>query len=160
MNNRLPEWLTEWRWDRWTVEQSLAVLAALGILIAIVSLVLWWRGRRRQVLDGLELNGFRTTHPCFYEVMLWLGRHGRAEALLRREDVRSAWKDLRRWQSRTVRSKKGGALSGVLETNDRLRVEAAVVRILRAVVMDEELARELPQETLGEIDLYLDRLTA
>ncbi|GAB4229944.1 MAG: hypothetical protein Kow00109_01490 [Acidobacteriota bacterium] len=160
MKSLLPEWLGEWNWERWSVEQSLVALAALGVLVAIVFLVLWWRGRRRRVLEGLKLSDFRGTHPCFYDVMVWLGRHGRAEAFLRREEVRSAWRDLQRWQSRAARAKKGGALSGVLEGNERLRAEAAVVRILRAVVMDEELARELPRETLGEIDLYLDRLTA
>ncbi len=152
--------LRDWRWDRWDVRQVVVSLIVLGILLALVLLALRLRARRLSSVEGVRLEPLHSTHPCFYQVMLALARSGDVKDLLERKDVQSAWKVVQRSQDRQTKAKPRTTGSILLNGGDRSdRLEAAILTILRAVVMDEKLARRLSPSVVAELDSYLEHLT-
>ncbi|MEJ2077659.1 MAG: hypothetical protein P8020_20205 [Acidobacteriota bacterium] len=146
-----------------TQDQAVLILIVLGaVLLAVIAWLLLRRRRPRSVDLGIDLDLCRQQNPCLFKVVMAVSEQGLADQLRERGDVRAALKLLAtRDAERRARQKDRRSsmldLPGQQADNRR---DAAVMTILRAVYMDEVLCRALPSDVVGEVDSYLDSLTA
>lgn len=146
-----------------TADQTVLMLIVVGaILLAIIAWLLL-RRRRPRVDLGIDLDVYRKRNPCFFKVLSAVRDQGLVEQLKERGDVRAALK-LLATRDAERRSREKDRRSSLLDLPGQpehaRRQEAAVLTILRAVYMDEVLCHALPAEVVGEVDRYLDSLTA
>jgi hypothetical protein len=144
-------------------DQTLLLLIVVGAVVLALVAWLLLRGRRRPKADlGIDLDTYRNQNPCFFKVVQAVSDQGLVDQLKERGDVRAALKllatrDAERRSRQKDRRSSMLDLPGQQEDNRR---EAAVMTILRAVYMDEVICHALPSDVVGEVDRYLDSLTA
>ncbi len=146
-----------------TADQTVLMLIVVGAILLAVIAWLLLRRRRPRVDLGIDLDVYRKRNPCFFKVLSAVQEQGLVEQLKERGDVRAA---LRLLATRDAerRSREKDRRSTLFDLpgqpEQARRQDAAVMTILRAVYMDEVLCHALPSEVVGEVDRYLDSLTA
>lgn len=140
-----------------------ALLILIVIVAALLALVAWLLLRRRHPRAdlGIDLEAYRNQNPCFFKVIMAVSEQGLVDELKERGDVRAALTLLANRaaerRSRT-RDRRSSLLDLPSQTDNRQ--DAAMMTIMRAVYMDEVLCHALPLDVVGEVDRYLDSLTA
>lgn len=143
-------------------DQALLILIVVGaVLLAVIAWFLLRRRRPKADL-GIDLDAYRNQNPCFFKVVMAVSEQGLVDQLKERGDVRAALK-LLATRDAERRSRQKDRRSSMLDLPGQQgdnRREAAVMTILRAVYMDEVICHALPSDVVGEVDRYLDSLTA
>lgn len=140
----------------------LILIVFAAVLLALIAWLLLRRRRPRAEL-GIDLDAYRKQNPCFFKVITAVREQGLVDQLKERGDVRAALK-LLATRDAERRSRQKDRRSSLLDLPGQpaktRHQDAAVMTILRAVYMDEVLCHALPSEVVGEVDRYLDSLTA
>jgi LPXTG-motif cell wall-anchored protein len=142
-------------------QATLILIVVAAVLLALVAWLLLRRRRPRTADLGIDLDDYRQQNPCFFKAIRAVSEQGLVDQLKERGDVRAALK-LLATRDAERRSRKKDRRSSMLDLPGKIdnRQDAAVMTILRAIYMDEVLCHALPNEVLGEVDRYLDSLTA
>lgn len=158
----------------WPVNMNLelAILLAAALLLvvaAVLAFVLVRRKNRSQnESSSLEVTfaAYRDSHPSFYRILSSLRGGDELNQLLERGDVRAAFGLLEtRRPAQGQQASRRGNQRGMLDlgtTDDSSvdrTVQAAMLTIIRAVYLDDNLRRSLPEGAHSELDRLLESLT-
>lgn len=159
----------------WPVNMSLELLILLAVAIllifAAVLALVFSRRKRRKVTAATSVEAtfaaYRESHPSFYRILSSLKGGKELNQLLERGDVRAAVRLLEtRRASQVDKEGSRGNERGLLDLNARggdvsldRTVQAAMLTIIRAVYLDEDLRQSLPKGADSELDRLLESLT-
>lgn len=158
----------------WPVNMNLelTILLAAALLLVVAAILAFVLVRRKgstqNEASSVEATfaAYRDSHPSFYRILSSLKGGDELSQLLERGDVRAAVRLLetrrpaqRKQEAR--RSKERGMLDlGTSDDSSADRtVQAAMLTIIRAVYLDDDLRRSLPEGADSELDRLLESLT-
>ncbi len=153
----------------------LVAVAFTAVLLLFLGILKWIgsrRGRSRQGRQFVQsekvlretLSAYRETHPDFYRVLRIFQKKRLLDDLVESDDVALAFAKLRTHKrSKEARRKKSSSsllitpATGIHRSGKE--VSAAMITILRALNLDPEMRKELPEDVEGDLDRALDTLT-
>jgi len=139
---------------------AIPALVLVGLVVGGIWIIA--RARRRNISRALGFDPavFDARCPVLTQVLSTLGRKGLAEELARLQGIGEAVEILR-VSARKRKSGKPDLRSSLVDVSGggEPRVDAAILTLLRAVVMDERLYSVLPPEVVRSLDSFLDSLT-
>lgn len=157
----------------WSLEARIVLALATGTLVLVAASLLIMGWRKRKVFSAAnQLRGIVSSYPgmdpSLVRIVKSLLETGLVDELARQEDVQKA---LQRLNSRfgaprkkSPRPMPGSVLSVPAapaegDPSDDAAVDPALVTILRAAYFNPNVSKQLPAETVEELDQLLDSLT-